>query len=163
MNLRKKFVLVSAGGLTEKFIHRQNNKVLKRHMPKKKNVLLIPFGNQYINLYLSGRWNNQTKTDCCYKVKVAFTTNHMNGAYKLHKYIFGFYIMEPGLVNGRNHYTSVHGNGAFALGQSQVKYWVLSNLQSKKKYPDSLVKYFRFESIYKGFDLLHRRQISLQT
>ena len=36
MNLRKKFVLVSAGGLTEKFIHRQNNKVLKRHMPKKK-------------------------------------------------------------------------------------------------------------------------------
>ena len=35
MNFRKKFVLVSAGGLTEKFIHRQNNKVLKRHMPKK--------------------------------------------------------------------------------------------------------------------------------
>ena len=36
MNFRKKFVLVSAGGLTEKFFHRQNNKVLKRHMPKKK-------------------------------------------------------------------------------------------------------------------------------
>ena len=39
MNLRKKFVHVSAGGLTEKFIHRQNNKVLKRHMPKKKCIV----------------------------------------------------------------------------------------------------------------------------
>jgi len=53
----------------------------------------------------------QTENDCCWKVKVAFTTNHLNGAYKLHKYIFGHYTMESGLVNGKPHYTS--GNALF--------------------------------------------------
>ena len=63
-------------------------------------------------------------TDCCWKVKVAFTTNHLNGAYKLHKYIFGYYIMEPGLINGRSHYTSVHGDGAFALAYCGDSWWL---------------------------------------
>lgn len=64
--------------------------------------------------------------DCCWKVKVAFTTNNLNGAYKLHKYIFGYYTMEPGLVNGRNHYTSTHADGAFALAFCGDSWWLQS-------------------------------------
>jgi hypothetical protein len=63
-------------------------------------------------------------TECCYKIKVAFTTNHLNGAYKLHKYIFGYYKSEPGLVNGRSHYTSIHADGAFALAFCGDSWWV---------------------------------------
>jgi len=47
---------------------------------------------------------------------VAFTNGHSDTpAYKLHRYMYGYYEMEPGLVNGRSHYTSMHGNGLFAL------------------------------------------------
>jgi len=38
------------------------------------------------------------------KFFIKLTTGHINGAYKLHQYIFGYYTMEPGLINGRNHY-----------------------------------------------------------
>ena len=81
-------------------------------------------------------------SDCCWKIKVAFTTNHLNGAYKLHKYIFGFYIMEPGLINGRSHYTSVHGDGAFALGIERLLslFGLPSNGSKPKVYLESFLK-----------------------
>merc|ERR1711976_927434 len=66
-------------------------------------------------------------SECCWKVKVAFTTNHLNGAYKLHKYIFGYFTMEPGKVNGRNHYKSVHGDGAFVLAYCGDSWWIQSS------------------------------------
>merc|ERR1739838_117559 len=66
----------------------------------------------------------QTENDCCWKVKVAFTTNHLNGAYKLHKYIFGYYTQGSGLINGKPHYTSVHGNGAFAMAFCGDSWWL---------------------------------------
>ena len=86
---------------------------------------------------------------------MAFTTNHLNGAYKLHKYIFGFYIMEPGLINGRSHYTSVHGDGAFALGTTvQSSVWFTIKPEANRKFTyKALWKYtsyiwnnFRFTS-----------------
>ena len=32
--------------------------------------------------------------------------------------------MEPGLINGRSHYTSVHGDGAFALSYCGDSWWL---------------------------------------
>ena len=63
---------------------------------------------------------------CCWKVKVAFTKGHAetSGAYKLHKYMYGYYKMEPGLVNGHNHYTSLHGNGQFAIAFCGDSWWI---------------------------------------
>ena len=54
--------------------------------------------------------------ECCWRIKVAFTNGHSDTpVYKLHRYIYGYYEMEPGLVNGRPHYSSIHGDGLFAL------------------------------------------------
>ena len=60
--------------------------------------------------------------DCCWKVKVAFTKGHSNGAFRLHRYMFGAFTMEPGTVNGRNHYTSE--NGRFAIAFCGDSWWI---------------------------------------
>lgn len=63
---------------------------------------------------------------CCWRVKVAFTKDHINGVYRLHPYIFGYYTMEPGLVNGRNHYAS-EPDGRFVISFCGDSWWIQSN------------------------------------
>ena len=60
--------------------------------------------------------------DCCYRVKVAFTRGRSNGAYQLHPYAFGHYVLEPGTVRGRPHYTSE--DGRFAIAFCGDSWWV---------------------------------------
>jgi hypothetical protein len=59
---------------------------------------------------------------CCYKIKVSFTKGHAGGAITLHPYMFTIYMMEPGLVNGRNHYTSQ--DGRFAVSFCGDSWWI---------------------------------------
>ena len=65
-------------------------------------------------------------SDCCWRVKVAFTSGHAlrSGAYKLHRYMYGYYEMEPGLINGKNHYTSVHADGLLAVAYCGDSWWI---------------------------------------
>merc|ERR1712083_1007383 len=50
---------------------------------------------------------------CCWMVRLWFTIK--NYSWNLHSSKFGYYKMEPGLVNGRPHYTSLFANGKYAL------------------------------------------------
>ena len=62
---------------------------------------------------------------CCWRIKVAFTNGHSDTpAYELYRYMYGIYEVEPGMVNGRNHYTSVHGDGLFALAFCGDSWWI---------------------------------------
>ena len=54
---------------------------------------------------------------------MAFTKDQpRGGAWKLHPYIYTFFLMEEGLVNGRNHYTSE--DGRFALSFCGDSWWI---------------------------------------
>ena len=53
---------------------------------------------------------------------MAFTRGYLNGAYKLHHYLFGLYVMNPGLINGRPHYTSESGD--FVLAFCGDSWWI---------------------------------------
>ena len=69
-------------------------------------------------LYISfSNWKTPLRifVGCCWRVKLAFTKGHANGSYKLHSYMFSYYTMESGLINGRNHYTSTDGRFAIAF------------------------------------------------
>ena len=59
---------------------------------------------------------------CCFRVKVGFTRGQRGGAFKLHPYMFTYYRMEPGMINGRNHYTSE--DGRFAISYCGDSYWI---------------------------------------
>ena len=51
-------------------------------------------------LYVSGAFV-EGRADCCWRIKVGFTKGHAfkSGAYKLHRYMYGYYEMEPGIIN----------------------------------------------------------------
>ena len=70
------------------------------------------------------RFNNISfsTSGCCYRVKVGFTRGQQGGAFKLHPYMFTYYRMEPGMINGRNHYTSE--DGRFAVSYCGDSYWI---------------------------------------
>lgn len=64
---------------------------------------------------------------CCWKIRVDFTTGHgFYGAYKIHESMFGAYIMEPGLVNGKHHYTSSdpHNKEVYAVAYCGGQWWI---------------------------------------
>lgn len=64
---------------------------------------------------------------CCWKIRVDFTTGHgFYGAFKIHETMYGAYIMEPGLVNGRHHYTSSdpHNKDVYAVAYCGDKWWI---------------------------------------
>jgi len=64
---------------------------------------------------------------CCWKIRVDFTSGHgFYGAFKIHETMFGHYIMEPGLVNGKNHYTSSdpHNKGVYAVAFCGDQWWI---------------------------------------
>ena len=90
-------------------------------------ILEFPFPryNKYIGITNTHVLFSSTFPGCCWRTKVAFTKDHINGAYRLHPYIFGFYTMEPGLVNGRNHYASTPG-GRFVIAFACGTWWVQS-------------------------------------
>ena len=93
----------------------------------RKKSILIPLCISKIEFYYNSNSNELNEvnihfiaifwfTECCWRIKVAFTNGHSDTpVYKLHRYIYGYYEMEQGTINGRNHYTSVHGDGIFAL------------------------------------------------
>ena len=59
---------------------------------------------------------------CCSRVKVGFTRGQRGGAFKLHPYMYTYYRREPGVVNGRNHYTS--DDGRFAISYCGDSWWI---------------------------------------
>jgi len=64
---------------------------------------------------------------CCWKIRVDFTKGHgFYGAFKIHESMFGHYVMEPGLVNGKHHYTSndPHNEGVYAVTYCGEQWWI---------------------------------------
>ena len=59
----------------------------------------------YLGIFI---FSDQT---CCWLVRLWYTTK--THAWNLHKSKFGYYKMEPGLVNGHAHYTSIFANGMY--------------------------------------------------
>jgi len=64
---------------------------------------------------------------CCWKIKVDYTSGHgFYGPVKILRRTYGYYTMEPGLVNGKAHYTSSDpGNeGLYALSFCGDSWWI---------------------------------------
>jgi len=64
---------------------------------------------------------------CCWKIKVDHTSGHgFYGPVQILKRIFGYYTMEPGLVNGKVHYTSsdTRNKGLYALSFCGDSWWL---------------------------------------
>jgi len=84
-------------------------------------------GNSNTTTLVETETKNTPFDGCCWKIKVDFTEGHgFYGAYKIHSSMFGNYIMEPGLVNGKQHYTSSdpYNEGVYAVAFCGGQWWI---------------------------------------
>ena len=57
----------------------------------------------------------------------------MNSAFKEHSEKFGTYAMEPGLVNGKAHYSSTFENKKYAIWAEPNGNWILGIAKNRGK------------------------------
>ena len=90
-------------------------------------------------LYVSGAFV-EGRADCCWRIKVGFTKGHAfkSGAYKLHRYMYGYYEMEPGIINCIFNSISMPLSGNSGRKMGEIKKWKESNctiiIFKKKKF-----------------------------
>ena len=56
-------------------------------------------------------------SDCCWKIKIDYP--EIADVFKQHRYIFGEYIKEPGIVRGKPHYTSTFESGKYGIWHNE--------------------------------------------
>lgn len=70
---------------------------------------------------------DRVQSDCCKKVSVEYTEK--NEAYE-RQHVFGIYtsyVIEKGMINGRNHYTSEDGTRAITYTSCSNKWYIQSD------------------------------------
>jgi len=84
-------------------------------------------GNSNTTTLVETETKNTPFDGCCWKVKVDHTNGHgFYGPVQILKRVFGHYTMEPGLVNGRAHYSSSDpaNKGLYALAFCGDSWWI---------------------------------------
>jgi len=65
--------------------------------------------------------------DCCWKVQVSYTNDARLSNDR--PYIFGYYYAEPGLVNGKTHYTSK--DGKYGIWFNEKNSWMIGTTENR--------------------------------
>jgi hypothetical protein len=71
--------------------------------------------------------SRRKRSSCCWKVRVSYSETHH--VQREQSKIFKYYFQQPGLVNGRVHYTSSDGDHAIWFGKNS--HWDIGDVKNR--------------------------------